>query len=182
MALRTSSGNPRSTATLSVRVSVLDALACWLLRPESPSSGQECSPEESATRKAPRNGAPECGIVPQPHRDFGIVAGGDLLREAQREERVAVLAEAYTPAGARVAVDGRHGGETGRLAEPGAGGKHELQLCAADAAPEAISASTSVMMKRSAPRASRLPGRLSSWWMSMPNAVQAPLPGLSLTV
>ncbi len=126
-------------------------------------------------------GAAEFGIVMEAHGDDGIGGGAEGFGEAEGEEGIVFFGDGDAPAGLGIAIDDGHGRVFDAFADAGGGGEDEGQL-AGGAPGVVISASTSVSTKRSAPRAKRLPGRLSSWKTSRPRAVQAPSPGLKETV
>ena len=78
---------------------------------EVPSAGHEYSPDDSASRKRPitarRYAVESCRKRDDEAR---VRSGGDFLREAQRQKRIARFAQRDAPAGLGIVVDRRCGG------------------------------------------------------------------------
>ena len=165
------------SATVAGQAAVAIALVCAACRRPTSGSGQAYSRGGKRQAEASDGGAAEFGILMQAHRDHANppwCAACSAKRSARN--RVAVVAvDGDAPAGLRIAVDGGHRRILGAMALELGGRQHEGQL-----RDRPVSASTSVSTKRSAPRARRRPGRLSSCTTSMPSAVQAPAPGLNV--
>ena len=139
--------------------------------------GQEYSPDESARRNRPmvarRNSESWCSrtVIAEP----ASVRTGRAKRSARNTFAVSLYVATAQPvfgSPSNAAFGGCSGAGLFRFDVPTTNG----------ALPPSASASTSVMTRRSAPRATRIPGRLSSCTISIPSAVHTPAPGRNVTV
>ena len=142
--------------------------------PCSRDAGQEYSPAESARRKRPmvaRRKSDSC-CSRTVMTESASVCTGSVNRSA-RTTLVILVVGGDGPSGLGIAIDGAPWRILGRGLVQVGRASGEGQLCRPRRPRPPLRSST----KRSAPRATRMPGSASSCTTSMPSAVQTPAPG-----